>query len=104
MKHVTLLIDASDFVSVRLELSGFEHKFSPQNLSENLILEIKKFFKKQKLSFKDLDKIEIKTGTGFSHTRTAVATANALIFSLGLKQNLFKPIYNREPNITLRKN
>lgn len=103
MRQIILIVDASGQEQICLKLKGVEHRFSSLNLSENLILEIKKFFKKQKLGFNDLDKIEIITDNGFSKTRTVVATANALIFALGLKQNFFKAKYSKAPNITLSK-
>ena len=102
-----LVVDSSDPEHIVLRLirenSQAEHNFSAQNLSETLLSEIKKFLKKQKISFSQLKKIEIKTDKGFSKTRTVVATVNALIFALNLKQNLFKPVYNQAPNITLSK-
>jgi hypothetical protein len=99
-----ILVDGSDRQQVRLVLSsGAEHHFINQNLSERLIPEIQKFLRKQKLSLKNIAKIEVRTSEAFSKARTIVATANGLIFSLGLEQKLIKPVYNREPNITWSK-
>jgi hypothetical protein len=101
---MTLLIDASDREQVRLALSsGAEHRFANENLSEKLILETKKFLKKQKIKWGDIENVQIKTDEHFSRTRTVVATANALIFALGLKQSLIKPTYSKEPNISKSK-
>jgi len=105
---MNLLIDSSNTDQLRLVLTSklrqnFEHYFEAKNLSENLVLELNKLLKKQKISISKIENIEIKTDNGFSKTRTVVATANALIFALGLKQKLFRAIYNKEPNITLSK-
>src|SRR5579885_3433331 len=99
-----LIIDVSDFNATILRLDAATHTFGALNLSENLLIEIKKFLKKQKTKLADLAGVEVVMGEHFSRTRTAVATANALIFSLHLKQGLIKPIYNRQPNITWAKN
>ncbi len=83
-----------------------------------------KFLKKQKIKLTELQKIAVITGPGqFSKIRTAVASANALAYGLGIpvvgvrlaeKNNLAqilkrpgsqaaKPFYDRGPNITLTK-
>jgi len=123
-----LFIDTSDFESAALALVNQQivwHKFTSRNLSEQLLVEIKKFLKKQKLELKDLTKLAVIIGPGgFSRIRTAVATANALGFSLDIpivglekpnqpadlkkllvspSQKMFQPAYGKEPNITLAK-
>ena len=100
---MNLLIDSSVPEKIVLSIENRAHFFGSANLSENLLLEIKKFFKKYKIEFKNLKTIEIKTDSSFSKTRTVVATANALIYALNLKQKLFKPQYHKDPNITLSK-
>ena len=100
---MTLLIDSSNREKVVLQILKAKHEFASENLSEKLVPEIEKFLKKQKIKFKDLTKVEVKTDFGFSKTRTVVATANGLIFSLGLKQKLIQPSYDKAPNITLSK-
>jgi tRNA A37 threonylcarbamoyladenosine modification protein TsaB len=104
MARSLLTIDTQDFEETSLSLNkAVFHKFSTRDLSENLIPEIKKFFKKNKVSFNDLEKIEVRTGSHFSRTRTTIAVANALIFALNLKQKTFQPVYSKEPSITLPK-
>lgn len=100
-----LTIDTSDYEQTTLELQpqGVFHKFQSRNLSENLLPEIKRFLKKNKTNISDLKKIEIRTGTHFSRTRTIVAVANALIYGLKLRQKMFQPTYTSEPNITKSK-
>ncbi len=96
-----LLIDSSDREKIVLKLSvGARHEFASEKLSEKLIAEIQKFLEREKIKFKNLKKIEVKTDFGFSKTRTVVAVANGLIFSLGLKQKLLKAHYDKQPNIT----
>lgn len=110
MKHVTLSIDTSDQEIVRLSLTldkrVIKHLFKTgRNLSEFLILEIEKFLRKNKVKLKQLEKINVMAGPGhFSRIRTSVAVANALVYGLGLKQNIVKPIYAKAPNITESKN
>ena len=73
MNHVTrnniLFIDTSDFESAQLALvSGgvVWHKFAGRNLSENLLLEIKKFSKKNKISLRQITKIAVIVGPGWA--------------------------------------
>lgn len=123
-----LLIDTTDREEVRLALVDKQissHNFKTTSLSEALLPEIKKFFKKQKISFEQLTKIAVVVGMGgFSRIRTAVATANALAFSLNILvtavekskfphdlkklvasrgQKMIAPKYSAQPNITLPK-
>jgi tRNA A37 threonylcarbamoyladenosine modification protein TsaB len=100
-----LLIDTSDYDLTRIALVDKQvlHEFQSADLSEKLVVEIKKFLEKNKVRFQDIKKVEIKTGSHFSRTRTTVAAANALIYALKLPQKMFEPKYDREPNITLSK-
>ncbi|MEO8065500.1 MAG: hypothetical protein ABI643_01430 [Candidatus Doudnabacteria bacterium] len=123
-----LFIDASDHDFARLAIVSenflAEHKFVNENLSERLILEIKKFFKKNKFKFSDLSKLAVVVGPGpFAKTRSSVAVANALGFGLGIKIlpvkanssksligllsrpgfGMVKPFYAQNPHITLAK-
>ncbi|HTL39774.1 MAG TPA: hypothetical protein VL306_03105 [Methylomirabilota bacterium] len=104
-----LSIDVSDPKIVKLNLLAqhkiFSHFFEcEKNLSEKLALEIEKFLKKEKFKFNSLKKIEVASSHGhFSRIRTAVSTANALNFGLGLKQKLILPSYDKAPNITMAK-
>jgi len=123
-----LFIDTSDYEKVSIALVEKQviyHHFKSHNLSEELLVEIKKFLKKQKVELKQLQKIAVVVGSGgFSRIRTAVSTANALAFALKISitaiskdklptdliklelvksQKMVKPVYDREPNITLPK-
>ncbi len=123
-----LFIDTSDYEQVQLALVKkfiVWHKFGSKNLSEQLLVEIKKFCKKQKVGLNQLKKIAVVVGPGgFSRLRTAVATANALAFGLKIpviglskhqvpenlselasfkSQKMIQPIYDKDPNITLKK-
>ncbi len=123
-----LFINTSEFDIAELALVSDKviwHKFGAENLSEQLLPEIKKFCSKQKVALIDLKKIAVVTGPGsFSRIRTGIATANALAYSLkiaivGLEKNqipqnlvnlkTFKtkkmavPAYGKEPNITISK-
>lgn len=120
-----LFIDTTNQESVGLALSSgnktVTHIFNVNyNLSEVLIPEIKKFLAKQKIKLPEIVKIGVVTGPGgFSKIRTAVATANALAFGLGIKvvgvragqvdfkkiwslagTLAVKPYYGHGPNIT----
>ncbi len=123
-----LFIDTTDYDEVTLAVVDKQvvyHKFGARDLSEKLLPEIKKFLNKQKLNFTDLKKIAIVVGTGgFSRIRSAVSIGNAIAFSLKLQvisvqkikvpsdltklskfpsQKMIKPVYDRQPNITLPK-
>ena len=103
-----LSIDTSDAETARLVLKAKQfkvyHEFGSQDLSERLIVEIKKFLKEQKVSFQKISKVEVIPGLGhFSKIRTGVAVANALAFGLGIKHELVRPYYDKLPNITFGK-
>jgi tRNA threonylcarbamoyl adenosine modification protein YeaZ len=122
-----LFIDASQ-PEAHLALIGKKTssvRFVSQKISENLLTNIQKLLKKNKLNYKNLEKIAVVTGPGpFSRMRTAVVTANALAFSLNIPvigieadkipQNLSEltklsgskqvmPFYHKPPNITKSK-
>jgi tRNA A37 threonylcarbamoyladenosine modification protein TsaB len=100
------------------------------NESERLIPEIKKFLENKKIVLKKIKKIEVenisKKDTGFTALRIGVVIANALAYGLNIpvessgdnfskkKKSTFsvfdknkiyivEPIYNKEPNITKKK-
>lgn len=103
-----LSIDTTNPERVTLTLTGNSREVgqifkTDHNLSENLIPEIKKFLTKQKVKLNDLTQIEAAMGEGhFSRIRTAVATANALAFGIGLAQKPVKPIYSQLALTTFR--
>lgn len=124
-----LFIDTTDQESANLALiSGSKtvHRVFKvnHNLSEILVPEIKKFLAGQKIRQTDLKKIGVVVGPGhFSKVRTAVAVANAMAYGLkipvaGVKSSekpdwpkflnrkgssMVKPLYDREPHITVSK-
>ncbi len=108
LPNYLLSIDAT-----HLELTGLflvskdfsaQHQFVSKKLSERLMPEIKIFLQKRKLIFNQIKRIEVKRGPGsFSRIRTAVATANALAYGLGLSQKMIRPIYDKALNITFPK-
>lgn len=113
---MNLLIDttqAEKIIVALFNVSGEEIARREKNvmqISENLLPEIEKLLKKQKVKLKDLKKILVNPGPGgFSSTRTGVATANALAYALnipvaewpsGKVREIVLPKYDKEPNIT----
>jgi len=119
-----LFIDATDYEKTRLGLIGKTPVFVEvlgNKLSESLLPEINKLLKKNKITLRQIHKIAVAVGPGhFSRIRTAVATANALGFALGVSivsiknskevdfekletQRGFEtavPFYGKAPNIT----
>jgi hypothetical protein len=106
---MTLKIDGLTEHLTRLSLvtpkKVFVHEFfSDRNLSERLTQELDKFLKQQGADLKKIKKIELEAGQmGFSRLRSYVATVNALVYSLKLRQKLILPEYKNPPNITLKK-
>jgi len=125
---VILFLDTSDLEQVQIALISDQtiwHRFASRNLSEELLPQIKKFCKAQKVELKNLEKIAVVVGPGgFSRIRTAVSTANALALGLGILvaglkkdqldigldkisiakgQKIVVPLYDKNPNITLAK-
>ena len=92
--------------------------------SETLLTQIKKFFRAQKINWKNISKIAVVSGPGpFSRIRTGVAMANALAFALDIPvisvnesetdlfkiqkksgQKMIKPAYGKSAHITYSKN
>jgi len=94
---------------------------SERTQAEKLLPAIEKLLKANKLKLKDLKGIEVENGgDSFTSLRIGVVTANALAYALGIAvagsngksktiksgKIIFKviePIYNREPDITVKK-
>ena len=87
-----LIIDTTDnrTTTIRLEFDDKVDevtKVAPPRTQVALVL-ISEILKKNNLSPKNLDEIEVNTGPGsFTGTRVGVAIANALGFSAGVKVN-----------------
>lgn len=110
-----LLIDTTQQEKIILGLLGGGKIITKKErqvlqISENLLPEIERFLKKQKVTLKDLTNILVNPGPGgFSSTRTGVAMANALAYALnipvaewpsGQVREIVLPKYNKAPNIT----
>ena len=94
--------------------SEFNVKF---NQAEKLLPGIDKLLKKSKTKLRSIKKIEVENQGGtFSSLRIGVITANALGFALDIpvigtngkeikskNLSIVKPIYNKDPNITVAK-
>ena len=100
-----LFIDTTEYGRIKLRLQDGRRVIAKsekktEKISESLVPEIEKLFRREKMTFRDLKKVSVNPGPGgFSSTRTGVATANALNFALGLDLVVL-PKYNKEPNIT----
>jgi tRNA threonylcarbamoyl adenosine modification protein YeaZ len=113
--EIVIAIKNGDKILVSKKIS------SPHQQAEKLLPEIDGLLKKSKIKLGDLKGIEVENrGGSFTSLRIGVITANALGYALGipvtpikqenkktLKQKLsfdiIKPIYDREPNITIKK-
>ncbi|MDP3741099.1 MAG: hypothetical protein Q8R08_02110 [bacterium] len=110
-----LLIDTTQKGQILFELwdrssqiANFQKE--TEKLSEEILLELNQFLKRNKISLKQATKISVNPGPGaFSSTRTGVAVANALALALGIPvaewpsgtmKEAVLPKYDREPNIT----
>jgi tRNA threonylcarbamoyladenosine biosynthesis protein TsaB len=88
--------------------------------AEKLLPLIDKILKEKKLKLKNIKKIEVENrGGSFTALRIGVLTANALGYALGVRVmpnaecrmlnvrkqrfDVVEPIYDREPNITVKK-
>ena len=86
--------------------------------AEKLLPLINKVLTQNKLKLKDIKRIKVNNkGGGFTALRVGVATANALGYALGIEVegeigskkrkglnfNVVEPVYDKEPNITIKK-
>lgn len=89
--------------------------------AEKLLLAIKALLKVKKINLKQINKIEVENrGGSFTSLRIGVVTANALAYALGIpvkgqggtdirhlravgRFNVVEPVYDREPEITMKK-
>lgn len=103
-----LQIDTSNNQKIILKLEKKQWvKTYDSPRDQDLLGEIDKLLKAEKLTLKDLTKIEVNLGPGsFTSLRVGVAVANALGFTLGLPVNNNKPgipvepRYGKPPSIT----
>jgi tRNA threonylcarbamoyl adenosine modification protein YeaZ len=113
---IELALKDSDRVIAQMEIDA------PRQQSEKLLPGVDKLLKKNKIRLSDLTGIEVENqGGSFTSLRIGVVTANALGYALGIpvvgikKQESKKarkqttefdvvmPEYDREPNITAKK-
>lgn len=82
--------------------------------SEKLLKTIDALLVQAGISLKELDSIKVNnTGGSFTNVRIGVLTANALAYALGIRvegevpnkklSDWVEPIYDREPNISIKK-
>ncbi|MDP3993840.1 MAG: hypothetical protein U1C57_03645 [Candidatus Doudnabacteria bacterium] len=109
-----LLIDTTERGRLALGLvmvgKVIKEDYWTEKLSETLLLNLKKFLRKNKVKLSDLEQIRVNPGPGgFSSTRTGVVTANAIALALGISvaewpsgapKDMVLPKYDRLPNIT----
>jgi tRNA A37 threonylcarbamoyladenosine modification protein TsaB len=100
---------------------GLKKISAPYKQAEKLLPLISRLLKEQKIKIEKIKKIEVANkGGSFTALRIGVATANALGYGLRIpvkdsdssrelkikgknnKFNISKPIYDREPNITIK--
>ena len=103
--NLQLTIDTTEKGRLSLELLGHDKIVAKKTvktdkLSETLLPALEKFLKSKKVRLTDLTRILVNPGPGpFSAVRSGVSVTNALAFALGLKQEMIKPEYDREPNL-----
>lgn len=119
--NMILSIDTSKNDKLKIALKTGKRLLAQKEIAaeysqaELLLPEIEKMLLAEKVKLSDIKKImAANKGEGFTALRIGIATANALGFALGVPVNqarltqknaysIVKPIYNREPNITLAK-
>ena len=95
----TLFLDTTSnkeiIVRLTIDKDIFEEKIEIQNNRTQVVLPIiEKILKAHGLTPQNIDKVEVNPGPGsFTGVRVGAAIANALIFSLGLSQELIEPKY-----------
>jgi len=98
------------------KLVAFKKFSSHRKQAEKLLPAIEKLLKAKKLKLSDLDGVAVENrGGSFTSLRIGVVTANALAYALGVPVkggkrlagsknfSIIEPIYDREPEITVRK-
>ena len=97
---ISLFIDttSNQEITVRLEIEKkvFEQKVAIENNRTQVVLPtVQKLLEENHLSVHDINQVSIHPGPGsFTGVRVGAAIANALIFGLGLPQNLVEPQYS----------
>lgn len=120
-----LYINTANSETIELQVKSEEKIVSKSKFlakfrqSEKLLPEIEKLLEKNKTDLKGIKEVLIENkGESFTALRIGVIVANALGFALGIpvravgtkvskahekKFSVVKPMYNREPNITMKK-
>ena len=104
-----LQIDTSNNQKIILKLGKKQWvKTYDSPRDQDLLREIDKFLKTEKLTLKDISKIKINLGPGhFTSLRVGVAVANSLSYALNIPINgknvPVEPKYGKSPNITKSK-
>jgi len=98
----------NDFLEIALKEGGktvAQKKIKTHyDQAEKLLPAIEKMIKARKLELKNIKKIEVENrGGSFTSLRIGVVTANALNYALGGKIDIAVPVYDKEPNITMKK-
>jgi len=95
----TIILELKDNAKV----IGRLHFDAEYKQAEKLLPAIEILLKQKQRTLKDIKSIIVENrGEGFTSLRIGVATANALIFALGLPGILVSPAYSREPSVTLK--
>jgi tRNA threonylcarbamoyladenosine biosynthesis protein TsaB len=96
---ITLFIDTTSHeeIIVRLTIDEkvFEEKRKIHHKKTQVVLPlIKQLLEHHQLHPEDIQHVEVNPGSGsFTGIRVGVSIANALIFGLGLSEDLIEPIY-----------
>lgn len=97
---ISLFIDTTSNkeIIVRLDIDGevVEEKVAIENNRTQVVLPtVQKLLEQNNLTVSDINKVSINPGPGsFTGVRVGAAIANALIFGLGLPQDLIEPRYS----------
>jgi tRNA A37 threonylcarbamoyladenosine modification protein TsaB len=123
---MTLFLDTSQNNKINLRIEDCNKLIAKKTFSarfkqaEKLLVEIEKLLIKNNIKLELINELKVTNlGSSFTSLRIGIITANALSYSLNvvvksdtqdennIKNNKFsiiKPIYDREPNITIKTN
>lgn len=90
-----------------------KYQMKTEKQSEDIFQAIEYFLSENNMKLGEIELIWVNSGPGpFTATRTGVTVANALAFALGIdvaqypggqRKKMIEPIYDKEPNITIKK-